>query len=172
MGTSLRRIAACAALASLALGLSACVARSGPIATSYPPSVARPVHTANGKWWVAQPAAEKTAIVTGMISAFVQGANDGRVRAQDYVRANARSEAGRLGLGILKLYQNPWFSKPATSYVQSISDFYKQYPDVADKATVGEVLSCLADKPIQDCPGLVDWYRHGGYITHGSLPTH
>jgi hypothetical protein len=173
MGTRFGRIAACAVLASLALGPSACVTRSGPVETSYPPSVARnPVHSANGKWWVAQPASEKTAIVTGMVSAFVQGANDGRDRAQAYISTNAGPEGGRLGLGILNLYQEPWFSKPVTLYVQSISDFYKQYPDVADRATVGEVLSCLSDKPVQDCAALVDWYRHGGYITHGGLPPH
>src|SRR3984893_13480476 len=110
MGTSFWRIAVCAVLANLALGLSACVTRSGPVETSYPPSVAgNPVHSANGKWWVAQPASEKTAIVTGMVSAFVQGANDGRDRAQAYVSTNAGPEAGRLGLGILNLYQEPWF---------------------------------------------------------------
>ncbi|HET9343402.1 MAG TPA: hypothetical protein VFO25_10855 [Candidatus Eremiobacteraceae bacterium] len=106
-------------------------------------------------------------MVIGMISAYANGANDGRVRANSYFMQNAGSDAQKLGLGILHLYRNPSFGKPVEDYVQSVDRFYKQYPDIASKASVGEVLGCLADVPIGSCAGIADWCRHGGYITPG-----
>jgi len=134
-----------------------CVTRTGPLPVLNPPK-------ANGLWWSVLPDSERENLIIGMISAFGQGANDGRVRAENYVMSNAGPDAQKLGLGILKLYENPSFSKPTEAYVQSVGQFYKQYPDIATKASVGQVLGCLADVPIQSCADLADWYRHGGTI--------
>jgi hypothetical protein len=115
--------------------------------------------TFDSTWWSGLTADQQIYAVQGAIDGYESGFYDGQATfaAGLIAQSNALNKNGKLAdadaVGFAALEnkrQYPAFSNVLISYAHGISDFYANYPE-ASKATLGQVLPCLADTPRFTC---------------------
>jgi hypothetical protein len=96
----------------------------------------------DGEWWNGLNQGEQLAAVQSAIDAYVAGVEDGAVHAA--LHANS----GRA----MSITQSLRRTFPHTFgfYTAAITDFYVEHPH-ASKASIGEVIGCLAESPFLSC---------------------
>lgn len=117
--------------------------------------------TEDATWWNSLEEANQLAAVQAALDAYETGFVDGALNFQGTFyhlalkQPLSQREAtllGNLGLSAAKQTVNssPGFPSTFGTYVHGISDFYANHPEAA-RASIGDILSCLAARAIRTC---------------------
>jgi hypothetical protein len=98
-------------------------------------------HAPDGYWWTTLTNAQQLYVVMGAIDAYHNGIVNGSYSTAQLLGRNSAPESVRA---------RSLFTHTLGFYVAAITDFYDVHPN-AKAATIGEVLSCLADRPDMPC---------------------
>lgn len=88
--------------------------------------------------------------VEGGVDAYQSAYNNGFVAAAvsdrlHYHSTRTNKQAGEDPVSTVS------FSKPFVEYQKEVTQFYNDFPDARSKATLGDILTCLSDKPQFTC---------------------
>ncbi len=100
-------------------------------------------------WWNDASQDEQTFAIQGAIDAYENGVSDGVIHAGTLL---GKSDAA------LRIADSdgPTFSQTFGYYTSEVNNFYASHPN-ASKATIGVIVSCLADKPFYTCDQIARW---------------
>jgi len=114
-----------------------------------PRAVATESVTFDEVWWNDASQDEQMYAVEGAIDAYENGFSDGIIHAA--VRFGKSDAAMRMLQS-----DDQTFRQTFGFYVSSITNFYATHPG-ASRATIGTIVSCLADKPLYTCEQIANF---------------
>lgn len=128
--------------------------------------------TFDAEWWNSLTEDGQISAVQGAIDAFSDGYEESTINSAVYLRISADGDRSKAhGIPSQYLYaasdhilssRAPQFSKTFKTYIDGITDFYENYP-AASSATIGYVLRCLSDTPLDSCAHVADEVEHSGH---------
>jgi hypothetical protein len=111
--------------------------------TPGPRAIATESVTFDGAWWNDASHDEQLYAIQGAMDAYEDGFSDGVIRAGSLFDKSAAAMR-------MLSSDGPTFSRTFGYYVSGVTNFYSDHPS-ASRATIGLVVSCLADKPFYSC---------------------
>jgi hypothetical protein len=107
----------------------------------------------DGNWWNSLNASAKLSVAEGMTTAYEHGYSDGTADAATYATKHLKASLQNtdLAMNMMLSNPNPAFSKTFGTYVDEISDYYVNNPEMLGKFEVGAIVSCLQDKASANC---------------------
>jgi hypothetical protein len=124
------------------------------------PASGTQMETMDAAWWNALDEGNQITAVQAANEAYmkgyVDGAGAGSLALLDYAFKHLKGSQQSLVTSLstypfkAALAAEPYFPSTFGTYVHGISDFYANHPE-ALRATVGDIVSCLATRPHTDC---------------------
>lgn len=119
------------------------------------PAGATQIVRMDGNWWKSIPSDVRVYVVEGMMLTYQEGYLVGAADASSAVVNDFPqifgSASGRQTMDKISRPPEPKFSKTFGIYVDEISDYYANNPDIVSKIEIGEVFRCLADDAPPKC---------------------
>lgn len=107
---------------------------------------AQPALLEDFNWWAGLTRGEQLVAIETAVDAYPAGWADGATSAEIFLGSRAYRGAQRHR-------DYPKFSHTFGFYASAVSDFYALHPS-AHKASVGDIIGCLADNPSTSCNDL------------------